>query len=75
MKILHLIFLIAIVLMIGCTEKKSKDQMDDEQLRVLADELAHKFIITDGHVDLPSRLKEKKIQFGEYGCTGIDKRG
>lgn len=31
--------------------------MTDEQLRSYADELAHKYIITDGHVDLPYRLK------------------
>ena len=30
---------------------------DDRQLAALADELAHKYIITDGHVDLPFRLK------------------
>ncbi|MEZ5042991.1 MAG: dipeptidase [Saprospiraceae bacterium] len=29
----------------------------DEQIRQLADELAHKYILTDGHVDLPYRLK------------------
>lgn len=31
--------------------------MNDEQLRAFADELAHKYVITDGHVDLPYRLK------------------
>ncbi len=31
--------------------------MTDEQLRAFADELAHRYIITDGHVDLPFRLK------------------
>ena len=33
--------------------------MTDDELRAYADELAHKFIITDGHIDLPYRLKEK----------------
>lgn len=36
--------------------------MDDTQLRAYADELAHKFIITDGHVDLPYRLKVKNFR-------------
>jgi len=36
--------------------------MDDAQLRAYADELAHKFIITDGHVDLPYRLKVKNFK-------------
>jgi len=32
--------------------------MSDEQLRTFANELAHRFVIADGHVDLPYRLKE-----------------
>ncbi len=32
--------------------------MNDEQLRAYADTLAHRFIITDGHIDLPYRLIE-----------------
>lgn len=36
--------------------------MNDEQLKAYADELAHKFIITDGHVDLPYRLEEEKFK-------------
>jgi len=34
----------------------------DEQMRKLADELAHKYIITDGHVDLPYRLTVKNFK-------------
>jgi membrane dipeptidase len=37
-------------------------QKTDEQLRTLADKLAHKYIITDGHVDLPYRLKIKNFR-------------
>ncbi len=33
--------------------------MTDEELKAYADTLAHQFIITDGHVDLPFRLKAK----------------
>ena len=36
--------------------------MNDEQLRAFADELAHKYIIADGHVDLPFRLKIKNFR-------------
>lgn len=34
----------------------------DEALRKKADELAHRFIIVDGHVDLPSRLSVKNFR-------------
>jgi membrane dipeptidase len=46
---------------ISCGEKKPVDRMNDEQLRAFADELAHKYVITDGHVDLPYRLKMNKF--------------
>ncbi len=36
--------------------------MNDEQLHAFADELAHKYIIADGHVDLPFRLKMKNFR-------------
>ena len=36
--------------------------MNDEQLRAFANELAHKYIIADGHVDLPFRLKIKNFR-------------
>lgn len=45
----------------SCSDKKPVDRMNEEQLRAYADELAHKYIITDGHVDLPFRLKIKKF--------------
>ncbi len=42
----------------------------DTQLRRLADKLAHRYIITDGHVDLPYRLKVQNFRLTkEY--TGI----
>lgn len=53
------VFLLALVSMLfSCGPKKSVDQMNDDELRTFADELAHKYIITDGHVDLPYRLKQ-----------------
>lgn len=36
--------------------------MDNAQLRAYADTLAHQYIITDGHVDLPYRLKVKNFR-------------
>jgi membrane dipeptidase len=47
---------------VACEQKKPVDRMNEEQLRAFADELAHKFIITDGHVDLPYRLKVKNFR-------------
>ena len=44
----------------SCSSKKSVDKMTDEELKAYANELAHKFIITDGHVDLPEVLHEKR---------------
>ncbi len=62
MKVNVFLFLILVIITFSCAEKKPVDRMDDEQLRAYADELAHKFIITDGHVDLPFRLKVKNFR-------------
>lgn len=40
----------------------TKAQKTDEQLHQLADKIAHKYILTDGHVDLPYRLKIKNFR-------------
>jgi membrane dipeptidase len=37
-------------------------QKTDEELRQLADKITHKYIVTDGHVDLPYRLKVKRFR-------------
>lgn len=50
------------LLVTACSEKKPVERMTDEQLRAYADELAHKYIITDGHVDLPYRLRVKNFR-------------
>ncbi len=52
--------IIALIAM-SCAGKRPVDRMSDEQLRAYADELAHRYVITDGHVDLPYRLKEKRF--------------
>lgn len=41
--------------------RRPADGMTDEELRADAIDLAHKFIITDGHIDLPDRLYSKGI--------------
>ena len=40
----------------------AQPEMADEALRQKADKLAHQFIITDGHVDLPYRLRVKNFR-------------
>lgn len=62
MKINVLVAFCFVFTLFGCAKKKPVDRMDDGQLRAYADELAHKFIITDGHVDLPYRLKVKNFK-------------
>lgn len=54
-----LAFLI-LVIVASCAEK----QKTDEELRQLSKELADKYILVDGHIDLPDLLKEKKYKAG-----------
>jgi len=49
-------------LVLACADKKPVDRMTDDELKKYADELAHRYIITDGHVDLPYRLKMKNFR-------------
>ena len=39
--------------------RKTVSEMSEEELMTYADELAHEFIIIDGHVDLPYRMEVK----------------
>jgi membrane dipeptidase len=55
--ILSILFL----LLLSCDRKKAIGEMSDAELNTLADQLAHKFLIIDGHVDFPERLKDKNI--------------
>ena len=52
------------VLSIGCSQKTTPPvkTKTDAELQQLADKLAHDYIITDGHVDLPYRLKVKNFR-------------
>ncbi len=65
MKFLPLFLLLSLVF--ACTPKVAKiiepTVLTDEQLRQKANLLAHQFIITDGHVDLPYRLKIQNFRF------------
>jgi membrane dipeptidase len=65
MKTIHLPFL-ALIGLLFCTcgpaTENAPEEMTDEQLQAHANDLAHKFIITDGHVDLPYRLKVKNFK-------------
>lgn len=60
MKLVYTLFCMIAIVVAGCDSKKTEPKTDEE-LRAYADELAHKFIITDGHIDVPYRLKEQKI--------------
>lgn len=65
MKKIFLFLLIAPFLLIACSTKKALPSSaasasplpDQDQHEIRAQELAKKYIITDGHVDLPYRLK------------------
>ena len=56
--------LAALILVAACTTKEKIDYtaMPESALRQVADSLAHAYIITDGHVDLPYRLKVKNFR-------------
>jgi len=62
MKSFYLICSVLCLLLFSCAEKKPVERMNEEQLRAFADELAHKYVINDGHVDLPFRLKIKNFR-------------
>ena len=49
--------------------------MNDDQLQTYANELAQKFIITDGHVDLPFRLKESSFTKDSIAIITSTKKG
>lgn len=58
-----LIVLVALLASCSGNEKKiDYTQFPDERLKKIADSLAQAYIITDGHVDLPYRLKVQKFR-------------
>lgn len=74
MRVFYWIALIVIVLA-SCSEKRPVAGMNDEQLRAYADSLAHKFIITDGHIDLPDHLKERNFTKDSINVLISTKKG
>lgn len=59
----YLIFILVVLTSCSTTKQdKISHNLSDEELRLKADEIAHKYIITDGHVDLPYRLKVKNFR-------------
>ena len=60
-KLLSVTLLAAFI--VGCSpapkEEKNIEEMSDAELTAMADSLAKKFIIVDGHVDLPYRMNVK----------------
>ncbi len=62
MKFTNLILFVLLLSAFGCSKKISM-QSEDEMLRTKAQTLAHQYIITDGHVDLPYRLAIKNFRF------------
>jgi len=56
------LFLILFLAGIAACSPEEKPKTDEE-FKKMADELAHKYIITDGHVDLPYRLITKGFRF------------
>lgn len=57
------------------SQKKKSSEMENRDLKKYADELAHKFIITDGHVDLPERLKGIKFTADSINTVLSTKKG
>ncbi len=50
------------ILLVACApgeKRKNIAEMTDDEVKAYADELAHKFIMVDGHVDLPFRMNVK----------------
>jgi len=50
---------------ISCVALMGQGPAKDDKLRLLADKLAHNYIITDGHVDLPYRLKVQNFRLAK----------
>jgi membrane dipeptidase len=68
--------LVALALLLSCSSKKQIEQLNDTELHQLADQLAHKFLIIDGHVDFPERLKDlKKVITEETKSIAISDTG
>lgn len=65
-----IILTISSILFFSCAKTGVKTNKNDEALKQKANEIAHKYVIVDGHVDLPYRLKIKHFRL-EKEYTGI----
>ncbi len=65
MKFTSILSFCVLILLMSCNTEPQKDvtTMTDEAVHAWADEIAHKYIIADGHVDLPYRLKILNFRF------------
>src|SRR5688572_32898169 len=61
MKLQVVVFALIGIISVSCKENNNNNS-DDVALRNKANELAQKFILTDGHVDLPYRLRIKHFR-------------
>ncbi|MDX1667464.1 MAG: dipeptidase [Saprospiraceae bacterium] len=52
----------ALLAVLSVNTQAQDSDMTDEQFRELAEELAQKYIITDGHIDLPYRLRVQNFR-------------
>jgi membrane dipeptidase len=64
-------FFAMLLMVASCRMEKTPSAMSDEELRSYANELAQRFIIVDGHIDLPDLLMEKKYQVGVHSIDTI----
>ncbi|MDI9356817.1 MAG: dipeptidase [Chitinophagaceae bacterium] len=57
---------VVLLLSISCSPShKNVETMSEQEIQVYAKELADALIITDGHIDLPYRMKEGNYGFGK----------
>ncbi len=55
--------IVLFLLLISCAAvAQKKKNLSDNELRKLADQIAHKYVLADTHVDLPYRLKIKNFK-------------
>jgi membrane dipeptidase len=59
----------------ACKPSNDATSMTDDELRSYATELAMKFTIVDGHIDLPDLLREKKFQVGIHSSDTLISTG
>ncbi len=56
----HVCIILCSMTLLSCTsDPKNSKEADGASMEDRANELAHRFIITDGHIDLPYRLKNR----------------